>query len=358
MRLLILLLLAMPSWGAWGWYILHEPAGSQVSGGPHTNFVVWVDITHNDLRTTANGGLVTDTQGDDIAPFSDATCTTQLEFDREIYNASTGRWGANIKVPSLSSTTDVYICFENSAQTAYLGSAANTWTAYVARYGFGAGTTISAADSTGNGHTLTNSGAAADTDAQLYGSALFTSSESDCMTRSAAAITAAPLTITAWVKSATSATQNILAYQESDTVEDVLRSLLYLDKVQTQVQQGGGGSGLAAASVNYSTADWFHAASVLTSATSRDAYYNGGSAGSNTTSSTPAGIGQTKVGCAGAGTNYMNGRIDEIRTRNVASSSDWILTEKNSGIYSTFWTVGSPTALTGATPRRRVVVIQ
>jgi len=94
---------------------------AQVSGGPHTNFPVLVSTTLTDLKTTANGGKVTDAQGDDII-FTASDGSTQLSHEVETYVASTGQLIAWVRVPSLAATSTIYIYYGNSAVTTFQGS--------------------------------------------------------------------------------------------------------------------------------------------------------------------------------------------------------------------------------------------
>ena len=60
--------------------------------------------------------------------------------------------------------------------------------------------------------------------------------------------------------------------------------------------RSGGSTNFANTSTGFSASTWTHACGVGTSATSRNSYINGGSVGSNTTSSTPAGLDNTGIG--------------------------------------------------------------
>ena len=62
------------------------------------------------------------------------------------------------------------------------------------------------------------------------------------------------------------------------------------------VSRSGGSGNLANTTTGFSAATWTHACGVGTSATSRNSYINGGSVGSNTTSSTPSGLDNTDIG--------------------------------------------------------------
>jgi len=100
---------------------LIDITNAQVSGGPHTNFPVLISMTVADLKTTANGGKVTDAQGDDII-FTDSDGTTQLAHEIETYVASTGEIVAWVRVPSLAATSTLYVYYGNSAVTTFQGN--------------------------------------------------------------------------------------------------------------------------------------------------------------------------------------------------------------------------------------------
>lgn len=67
----------------------------------------------------------------------------------------------------------------------------------------------------------------------------------------------------------------------------------------------------------FSANTWQHACAVGRSATSRDVYLNGGSKGSNATSSTPAGLTVTRMGISAAGTVDMAGRAADLAIWNT-----------------------------------------
>ncbi len=100
---------------------LIDITNAQVSGGPHTNFPILVSTTLADLRTTGNGGKVTDAQGDDII-FTDSDGSTQLAHEIERYVPSTGELVAWVRVPSLAATSTLYIYYGNSAVTTFQGN--------------------------------------------------------------------------------------------------------------------------------------------------------------------------------------------------------------------------------------------
>ncbi|MCD4756073.1 DUF2341 domain-containing protein, partial [bacterium] len=70
-----------------------------------TNFPVLVSVTHNDYKSTANGGHVAQPDGGDIY-FTNSAGTTQYDHEIEKYVPSTGQVIAWVEVPSVSSSAD------------------------------------------------------------------------------------------------------------------------------------------------------------------------------------------------------------------------------------------------------------
>jgi hypothetical protein len=101
---------------------------SKVFGSDYLlNFPVLISITDPDLRTTANGGRITNDNGYDIT-FTSDDCFTQLSYDIESYSATTGEFNIWIKIPSLPTNTDygLYMYYGNPSVSAN-PSTPNTW---------------------------------------------------------------------------------------------------------------------------------------------------------------------------------------------------------------------------------------
>lgn len=361
MRFLILLMLATPSWGAWGYYILHTPAGSQVAGGPHTDFPVLIDVTHNDLRVTGSGGLVTDAQGDDIAPYSDAACTTLLPFELEVYSGTTGRFRAHVNISSLSGSSNVYLCFQNAAQTVSLANVAGTWNSgYGAVYHLGDGSTLSVTDSK-NSLSLTNTGAVAATIGQIYGGAGTNWSNTVYLSRASDALLvySGSWTISAWVNAPSCGAYPQVIFKGQSASRNYELDFGNSDcKARANMTQSGVEKTATATSA-IATSTWTHLAGRYNGA-NVEVFVNGVSDGTVAATGSPdAGTADLKVGIfenTGTYSAPWIGTLDEVRIQNVARSSDWLLTEARSGVPSTFWTVGSPTPLGGTSRFRRVIV--
>lgn len=105
---------------------------SQVTGGSNlTNFPVLMSFTEPELKTTGNGGKVTDGEGDDIIFASDVDGNTVLDFERERYTPTTGEITAWVEIPTLDfdNNTTVYMFYGNSSVTTSQEDVAGTWDA-------------------------------------------------------------------------------------------------------------------------------------------------------------------------------------------------------------------------------------
>ncbi len=140
---------------------------SQVTGsGDLTSFPVMMNFATSTLRTTGNGGNVTDAQGDDIIFTSDAAGSTVLDFEIESYDATNGVITAWVEVPTLdfNDNTVVYMFYGNASVTTSQEDIPGTWdgASYVGVYHMDgdASTQLDSADSSVS-HDGTVSGATA-----------------------------------------------------------------------------------------------------------------------------------------------------------------------------------------------------
>ncbi len=94
-----------------------------------TDFPVLITGTYTYLKTTGNGGNVTNASGYDIAFFSDSGLTSQLKHETVSWNGSTGAVEYWVKVPTLSYTSDtvIYIAYGDSGVTTDQSDKVNTW---------------------------------------------------------------------------------------------------------------------------------------------------------------------------------------------------------------------------------------
>lgn len=133
-----------------------------------TDFPLRINITNSAFRSVANGGLVTDANGHDIRFTSDSAGTTNLKWDPLIkYDAVTGQVVTNVKIPTLSHTTNtvIYCQIGDAGITTFQGgSVGDVWDAnFKAVYSLGDGSTFNLNDLTANGDNLTNNHASGGT---------------------------------------------------------------------------------------------------------------------------------------------------------------------------------------------------
>ncbi len=139
---------------------------SQVSGTSSlVNFPVLVSVTDANLATVANGGNVGKPDGSDIL-FTASDGATELAYEMESYNGSTGQVIAWVNVPALSPAADtvLYVYYGNPA-AANQQNAAGVWNSnYEGVWHLPNGSVLSGNDSTANGNnasTLNGTSAAA-----------------------------------------------------------------------------------------------------------------------------------------------------------------------------------------------------
>ena len=105
---------------------------TQVPHTDQTNFPVLISLpanTYTDLKTTANGGVVTNANGYDIIFTSDAAGTQPLAYERESYSGSTGAMIDWVNVPTVShsSNTSIYLFYGNASVNTDQSNPSGTW---------------------------------------------------------------------------------------------------------------------------------------------------------------------------------------------------------------------------------------
>lgn len=153
---------------------------------------------------------------------------------------------------------------------------------------------------------------------------LFDDASTESLTLGSAILTAAPMSVSAWVYPDANVNNAIFnLYQNGSSDEGF----------GLWVQSGNSGfwfarnaaANASAASANTATLNaWNHIVGVEVSSSSRSVRLNGGTKVTDATSMTPAGLNRTAVGTSisGAGQQYMSGRIAELAVWNVALDDD------------------------------------
>ncbi len=154
---------------------------AQVPNSDQANFPFLFNTTDPLLKTTINGGHVTNTNAFDVIFTSDPAGTQKLGHEIEYYNGATGQFIAWVRIPALSHLTDtvIYMFYGNSAIAATQENKTGVWDAnYSAVYHMAdnaANTNVT--DSTGK-HPATNQAATntRSTPGQVDGALMFNGS--------------------------------------------------------------------------------------------------------------------------------------------------------------------------------------
>jgi hypothetical protein len=140
-------------------------------------------------------------------------------------------------------------------------------------------------------------------------------------------VSSSPLTLACWFNSTnTTGIQALICVNATATSD---RHVLYArgdvagDPVRMQSADNIGGSGNATTTTGYSSGVWTHACGVVSSNTSRTAYINGGSSGTDSTSvvvspAIQASIGVQRFVIFPLGTGFATGLIAEVGIWNAA----------------------------------------
>jgi hypothetical protein len=334
---------------------------AQVSGGPHTNFPVLISLTLADLRTTGNGGKVTDAQGDDII-FTASDGTTQLAHEVETYVTTTGELVAWVRVPSLAATSTLYIYYGNSGVTTFQGNVTSNgvtgvWDAnYLGVWHLKenpAGTAPQMKDSTSNAKHGTSFGSMTSGNqvtGKVNGSLTFDGTDDRIQLGSIIGDRSA-FTISLWFKhTSTGSPQKMYGEGNTGTITPIINISSNeggTGAVRFEIRDDANAVGSVTKTSSHNDGAWHHLVAVQSSKSSRTLYVDGVSAGTDTTTigaitlntGNIAAINRTSV------QYFYPGGVDEARISNIARSGGWILTEyNNQSAPSGFSSIGSEEA--------------
>jgi len=131
---------------------------TKVPGTDQTDFPAMISGTYSFLATVANGGGVTNSNGHDVAFYSNAGLTVQLSHEVERYNATTGEVIYWVKIPTLSTSSDtvIYIAYGDSGISTSQENITAVWSNnFVEVFHLPNGTTLTANDSTSTNNDAT-----------------------------------------------------------------------------------------------------------------------------------------------------------------------------------------------------------
>jgi len=339
-RLLTLLLAAAPAFAAfpngYSYCKVVTTQHTMVSGPSDlTNYPLTVMLTDVDLRTTANGGLVNNSNGYDVGFYSNCSgSATALKWELESYSPTTGAIVAHVLRPNMSRTADDTIgMFYGGGFNSFQSTAAAVWdTGYkgVWHLGDSANPFI---DSTANANSSNAGTYPAQTAGKTGNAQSFNGSSQYIQIPNAASLQmTTAMTISAWINATSWTAANeqtvlkkngnyILRHEASaDPVGADKLAFLWWDGTNIKLISTN----------NPSAGTWHHVVATVSSNAITGLYVDGALASTTALQFTANARVLTNVETFGAqsgGGEYFAGGIDELRISNFARSADWILTE-------------------------------
>lgn len=322
----------------------------QVPNTDQTNFTVGYINTLASLKTTANGGSVTNANGYDIIVTYDLAGTRIVPFDLESYTATSGAIVLWFLVANLSHTADstYYLWYGNATVSTFQGGATGVaWNSgYKGIYHVSNGTVLSLLDATSSGFNGTNNSATATTGQIDGGIGLSGTSQYVNLGNNLGFI--GDFTIDVWAnptdfvgfdglvsKTATNQPKPYDFYLAAATGKPTLF-----------IGDGAGASGSIAGTNAPTTGAWNHIVVVKSGTNTITHYLNGAANGSGNASGAPNplvnGTNNTFIATRSDLVLMFKGSMDDIRVSNVTRSADWVTSEYNNGNAPTsFVTTGS-----------------
>ena len=314
-----------------------------------------------DIRTVGNGGNVQNTANGgvsgsytvpaDLVFAANSDGSSPYDFEIQEYDATTGKIIAWVEVPSLSSGTDTefYMVYGDAGVVVSQEDVNGTWEAHFKAVYHLAETSGTLLDSTINGVDLTafNEPTYGQV-GQIGNCLLFDDALDQYLQATVAAATAHPVTMTCWVYPDT-ATARLYAISLRDASDaDQLSLILYGDVYGDRVRAYASGASAAATAITTSgfTANtWQHVAAVFTNTTSRAAYINAGSKGTDATDS-GAVTDLDRTWVSRPTSLQFSGRVDEVRISDSVRDDDFLTTEYNSTSNPAFYAMGAEVSAT------------
>jgi biopolymer transport protein ExbB len=336
---------------------------AQVSGGADlSNFPVLISFTDANLRTTANSGHVTNSNGYDII-FTTSDCLTILSHQIESYTATTGQYIAWVRVPTVSASANTVIqMYYGNSSVSSNPSVTGVWDSnYKGVWHFN----NSVSDYTSNASNLTDNSTSNTTGKIGEGRDLNNSSDvlsnlSGQHLRLANGFFSGVTNFTfeGWINQDRSSTnwERIFDFGQGTVVNFFLCPSTGTGspaetRARITVNNSANEQGPVSANVT-NTGAWIHWAVVLNNATSTMTLYKNGAVlatASGTVTNTPQSLEPSTVNYFGrsqyAADHYIDAQFDEFRISSSARSAGWITTSyNNQNAPSSFYTVSAEAA--------------
>lgn len=335
-----------------------------------SSYPMLVSGTFTYLKTVGNGGKVQNSSGYDIGFYSDSGLTTKLSWETERYIATTGEVVFWVKVPSISTSTQIWMAYGDASISSFQGGATGAaWDSnYTGVWHQADGTTPNYADSTAGGHALTpTANAPTATTGQIDGAInygggnQFNGQGASSGLLGSGATSPNGRTLSAWIKFNTfRGTDNNpqpvlgLTFNNGNQVIIAVQYNSSTDVVTGWLDNGSSGNTYTSSGTSaLSTGTWYYFVVLFTGTSTKDLvfYLNGSAVGSpvlTDVSSVSSGVNDNVYINAGLEGRYGDISADEVRTSNIVRSSDWITTEyNNQSSPSGFFSIGSETPVGG-----------
>lgn len=316
--------------------------------GDETDFPVLVSVTDNNLRDTANGGHVNNSNGYDIV-FYNSTELTKLDHEIERYVNTTGILIYWVKIPSLSSTSNTifYMYFGKNGVTVD-PSTTNTWNAsFQAVWHMDDATTTTIDDSTANGNdgTKVAVGRPLEANGKIGKCQDFDRNGSDYITLpDMGTAESYPFTFELWLNTDFNFEPGV-----DGTLINQENSSLSTQRVQLYFGAGVGtfwynvrnvGAEVEIGGLAIHDGAWHYVAGVSATATNHKIYLAGGESASSINNVPNPPVDTQHMGRRLAGV-YYDQYIDEVRISTTNRSGNWISTcHSNQNAPGTFMSFG------------------
>jgi hypothetical protein len=281
--------------------------------------------------------------------FYDPTTSSELYYQVESYNQTTGTLLVWVQIPTLTyasnKTIEFYYGSKTPPTTHNTAFFENTWASdYQAVYHFTeTAYTGSTTDATANGHTGTANGmSSTNLVTGVIGNAYSFNGSSTSISNSGINLTGT-FTISAWVKLSTlNKDQKIMTNQGTAGSSTGGYKLGVYSTNLPETESPTIDRGATPAPSAFTTGTWYYVQGVY-NGSSVSTYVNGSQYEITSTTTGPTSTNPFYIGVGEGGSQYyFNGTIDEVRVSNVAKTSDWLKAEyvdQNSP--TAFTTVGS-----------------
>jgi len=305
-----------------------------VTGGPHTDFPLLVDLQDDLLRTTANGGEVANDQGFDIFFSLDAAGTMRLSHELEKYDGAGGELVTWVKMPTLDTGGVFFIHMGDTSVTTSLENIADVWTNGYRAVWHMTDTT----DATGNNTSSSGTDLTSDANGQIELGEAFNGTTSSIAVAASAAVDNifdGGATIEAWVFAKTAGENNFGRVFEKGGANTL--SMCDGQGVPNSVLFG---QAFSVTTINWCTNanviapnTWFHVAAIYDASSTANRpqiFINGTSVQVN--GGQPSGTRLSDAGTAlfigdrEAGTRAFDGSLDEARLAATVRSAGWVQT--------------------------------